>query len=140
MALTARFLLDTSAAARVSDPMVNQVIAPIVESGVVATTAVGEYDAFYGARSASQFDQLRIDRRATFEYLPTNDEHWQRALDAQFRLGQSGRHRSVGIAHLLTATIAEAHRLTVLHYDADFETAATVLDFVQRWVAKPGSL
>lgn len=38
------------------------------------------------------------------------------------------------MADLLTATFASAHQLTVIHYDADFETAATVLDFQHRWV------
>jgi hypothetical protein len=37
---------------------------------------------------------------------------------------------------LLTA----AHGLTVVHYDADFETAATVVAFEQVWVAQCGSL
>jgi predicted nucleic acid-binding protein len=55
-------------------------------------------------------------------------------------LAATGRHRSVGIADLLTAALAEAHRLTVVHYDSDFETAATVLDFQHRWVATPGAI
>jgi len=62
------------------------------------------------------------------------------ALDAQFRLATLGRQRSVGIADLLTATIAAANRLTVVHYDSNFDTAATVLDFEHRWVAQPGTL
>jgi len=37
-------------------------------------------------------------------------------------------------------TIAAANRLTVTHYDSDFDTAATVLDFEHRWVAQPGTL
>ena len=41
---------------------------------------------------------------------------------------------------LLTAVLAAAHGLTVVHYDADFETAATVVAFEQAWVARRGSL
>jgi predicted nucleic acid-binding protein len=52
----------------------------------------------------------------------------------------SGRHRAVGIADLLTATLAAAHRLAVIHYDADFETAATVLMFEHRRVLPRGSV
>jgi len=40
----------------------------------------------------------------------------------------------VGIADLLTASLAAAHQLTAIHYDADFDTAATVLRFQHRWV------
>lgn len=140
MAVTARYLVDTSAAARMNSPTVELAVGPIIASGVVATTAVLDYESFYSARSPRELAQLRVERRATFEYIPTNDEHWQRALEAQFELAASGRHRSVGIADLLTATLAEAHRLTVIHYDSDFETAATVLDFQHRWVAAPGTL
>jgi hypothetical protein len=43
-----------------------------------------------------------------------------------------------GISDLLTSVIASRHRLTVVHYDADFEIAASVLDFEQVWVADPG--
>ena len=140
MALTARFLVDTSAAARMRHPAVAEVIAPVIESGLVATTAVLDSEAFFSARTPDEFARLRIDRRAAYEYLPTDDEQWQDAIEAQFELARTGRHRSVGIPDLLTAVLASAHGLTVLHYDADFETAATVLDFHHRWVAEPGSL
>lgn len=92
------------------------------------------------ARSASDFARIRARRRLAYEYLPTDDEDWQLAVDAQLRLAQHGRHRSVGIADMLTADTAVKHRLSVLHYDADFETAAEVLDFEHRWVAESGSL
>ena len=41
---------------------------------------------------------------------------------------------------VLTAVLASAHGLTVVHYDADFETAATVVAFEQAWVVRRGSL
>lgn len=138
--MTARYLVDTSAAARMNHPLVKQLVGPIVASGVVATTAVLDYEALYSARSRDEFARVRTRRQVAYEYLPTNDEHWQRALDAQFGLAQSGRHRSVGIADLLTSVLAEAHRLMVLHSDSDFDTAATVLDFEHQWVAEPGTL
>jgi hypothetical protein len=52
-------------------------------------------------------------------------------LRAQHRLARSGRHRAVGIADLLTATVAARHRLVIVRYDADFEIAAQVIDFNQ---------
>lgn len=115
-------------------------LAESIAAGLVATTAVLDAEALFSARSAGEFVRLRHERLVTFEYLPTDDEHWQAAIDAQLRLAAQGRHRSVGIADMLTAVTAHTHRLTILHYDADFETAATVLDFEHRWVAEPGSL
>jgi predicted nucleic acid-binding protein len=41
---------------------------------------------------------------------------------------------------LLTAVLAVANHLTVIHYDADFETAATVLAFEHRWVIPRGTV
>jgi predicted nucleic acid-binding protein len=140
VAITARYLIDTSAGARVSQPSIGDQLGRIVESGLAATTAVLDAEALFSARSASDFGRVRARRRLAYEYVPTDEEDWQLAFDAQLRLAKRGRHRSVGIADMLTAVAAHKHRLTVLHYDADFDTAATVLDFEHRWVAEPGSL
>lgn len=45
-----------------------------------------------------------------------------------------------GTADLLTAVLAAEHGMTVLHYDSDFDIAAEVLDFEQRWVLSRGSV
>ena len=140
MALIAKFLLDTSAAARMTHPAVRQRTAAVIEAGLVVTTAVLDAEALYSARSPTHYEQLWADRRAAYEYIATDDEHWQLALRAQRALARSGRHRAVGIADLLTAVLAQQNGLVVLHYDSDFEYAATVLDFEHRWVAARGSL
>ncbi|MCV7090794.1 PIN domain-containing protein [Mycobacterium interjectum] len=140
MALIARYLVDTSAAARMRHPGVSRRLRPLIESGVVATTASLDAEALYSARGPAEYEQLWADRRAAYEYLPTNDEHWQTALGAQRALARAGLHRSLGVADLLTATIAAAHQIIVVHYDADFETAATVLEFKHRWVLPRGSI
>lgn len=108
--------------------------------GLVATTAALDAEALYSARTPAEYEELWADRRDAYEYLPTEDEHWRTALAAQRELARIGKHRSVGITDLLTATLAAAHNLTVLHYDADFDTAATVLDFPHQWVMPRGSL
>jgi predicted nucleic acid-binding protein len=140
VALIARYLVDTSAAARMRHPDVSRRLRPLIESGVVATTASLDAEALYSARGPAEYEQLWADRRAAYEYLPTDDEHWQTALGAQRALARTGLHRSVGVADLLTATIAAAHQIIVVHYDADFETAATVLEFKHRWVLPRGSI
>ena len=140
MAVTARFLIDTSAAARMADPDVAERLAPLIEGGVVATTASLDAEALYCARGANEYEELWHDRRLAYEYAPTNDEHWQAALSAQRELVRTGRHRLVGVYDLLTAVLAAAHNLTVVHYDSDFDTAATVLAFEHRWVLPRGAL
>jgi predicted nucleic acid-binding protein len=133
-------LIDTSASARMRSSHVARVLGIIIAAGTAATSAVLDAEALHSAVGADEYERVRENRRNAYEYLPTNDEDWQLALDAHRELALTGRHRSVGIADLLTATLAMVHRLTVLHYDADFETAATVLDFEHRWIAPRGSL
>jgi predicted nucleic acid-binding protein len=140
VALIAQFLIDTSAAARMTLPEVSARLTPLIEGGVVATCAVLDAEALYSARSPEEYEELRSDRRHAYEYLATDDEHWQRAFDAQRALARTGRHRAVGIADLLTAVLASQRNLTVVHYDDDFETAAEVIAFQHRWVAARGSL
>ena len=94
MAVTARFLIDTSAAARMSNPDVGRRVSPLIQGGVVATTASLDAEALYSARGPAEYEQLWNDRRLAYEYLPTNDEHWQTALDAQRDLARTGRHRA----------------------------------------------
>jgi predicted nucleic acid-binding protein len=140
VAVIARFLIDTSAAARMRLPVVTERLEPLITGGVVATCASLDAEALYSARSPQEYEQVWADRREAYEYLPTDDAHWNRAFEAQRQLARSGRHRAVGIADLLTAVQAAEHGLTILHYDADFEMAAEVLPFEQRWVLPRGTV
>lgn len=140
MAVTARFLVDTSAFARMRHSEVASEIAPLIEAGLVATCAAFDAEALYSARNPVEYEQVRADRRALFEYLPTNDEHWHSAFAVQRELARSGRHRAVGIHDLLASVLAVEHRLVLLHYDADFDTVASVVDLNHRWVAPRGTL
>ena len=140
MALIARFLIDTSAASRMRLDAVAERLEPLITGGLVATCAPLDAEALYSARDPGEYEQVRADRRAAYEYLPTDDEHWQGAFDAQRVLARAGRHRGVGIADLLTAVLAAEHGMTILHYDGDFEIAAEVLSFEHRWVLPRGSV
>ena len=140
MAVVARFIIDTSAAARMRLPVVADRLEPLITGGLVATCATLDAEALYSARSPGEYEQVRADRREAYEYLPTHDGHWQRAFDAQRILARTGRHRAVGIADLLTAVLAAEHRVTIVHYDADFEIAADVLEFEHRWVLSRGTV
>jgi predicted nucleic acid-binding protein len=139
VAVIARYLIDTSAAARMRLAVVAERLEPLITGGLVATCATCHAEALYSARSPGEYEQVRADRREAYEYLPTEDGHWQRAFDAQRVLARTGRHRAVGVADLLTAVLAAAHGMTVLHYESDFEIAAEVLDFEHRWVLPRGT-
>ena len=140
MAVVARFIIDTSAAARMRLPVVADRLEPLITGGLVATCATLDAEALYSARSPGEYEQVRADRREAYEYLPTDEGHWERAFDAQRILARTGRHRAVGIADLLTAVLAAEHRVTIVHYDADFEMAAEVLEFEHRWILPRGTV
>lgn len=115
-------------------------LAPLIEAGLVATTAQLDAEALYSARSPAEYEQLWSDRRQAYEYLPTGDEHWQSALRAQRALAAQGRHRAVGMNDLLIATLAAAHDVLLIHYDSDFHIAADVISVRHQWVVDRGTV
>ncbi|MFC4126182.1 PIN domain-containing protein [Nocardia rhizosphaerae] len=140
MAIAARYLADTSALARMRHTKVAGHLAPLIDAGSVATCAAIDAEMLYSARSPVDYEQIRADRRLLFEYLPINDEHWHSAFAIQRELARSGRHRAVGIHDLLASVLAIEHRLVLIHYDADFESVASIVDLNHRWVAPRGTL
>jgi hypothetical protein len=72
------------------------VLAPLIESGVAATCGVIEFELGWATRSGAEFDQVRADRDAGYEWLATHDEDWRRALDIQGALWRGGHIRADG--------------------------------------------
>jgi predicted nucleic acid-binding protein len=138
MAAVASYLADTSALARLHHPVVAAVLVPLIEAGVVATCGVVEFELGWAARSSAEFDELRADRVAGYEWLATHDEDWRRALDVQASLWRGGRMRAVGFPDLLVAAVAERERVTVLHYDGDYDFIAQVTSQPVQWVVPRG--
>src|SRR3712207_3413185 len=134
------YLLDTSAAARVPAPQVADRVVPPLSAGLLATCAALDLEALYSARSPREYRQVRADRRLAYEYLPTEDEDWQRALRVQAALAEAGRWRGVGLANLVVSAVAARHRVTVLHYDGDYDSVAAVTGPSTEWVVPAGSV
>jgi predicted nucleic acid-binding protein len=140
MAAVASFLADTSALARLRHGPVAAVLGPPIEAGLVATCGVIEFELGWAARNPKEFDELRADRDAGYEWLATHDEDWRRALAVQGALWRSGRVRAVGFPDLLVAAVAERERVTVLHYDSDYDLIAQVTGQAVQWVVPPGTV
>ena len=140
MAAVATHLADTSALARLDRPAVAAVLGPLIEAGLVGTCGVIEFELGWATRTSAEFDQVRADRGAGYEWLATHDEDWHRALDVQGRLWRSGRVRAVRIPDLLLAAVAERERVTVVHYDGDYDLIAEVTGQRMRWVVPPGTV
>ena len=140
MAAVANYLADTSALARLRHQTVAAVLGPLIEAGLVATYGVIEFELGWAARTAAEFDQLRADRDAGYEWLAIHDEDWRRALDVQASLWRGGRMRAVGLPDLLIAALAERERVTVLHYDGDYDFIAQVTGQQMQWVVPRGTV
>jgi predicted nucleic acid-binding protein len=138
MALIARYLVDTSVWAGRQQPGVAVRVVPLIGAGLVATCSVLDAEALYTTRSPAEYEEVRRDRRSAYEFLVTDQEAWDRALDVQRQLAARSMTRSVGISDLLVAAVAELHRVTVLHYDADFEHVAAITGQPVEWVVPRG--
>jgi predicted nucleic acid-binding protein len=140
MAAVASYVADTSALARLRYGPVAAALGPMIEAGLVATCGVIEFELEWATRSGKEFDELRADRDAGYEWLPTHDEDWRRALGVQAALWRGGQVRAVGFPDLLIAAVAERERVTVLHYDSDFDLIARVTGQPVQWVVPHGTV
>jgi hypothetical protein len=112
----------------------------LIEAGLVAACGVIEFELGWATRTGVEFDQLRADRDRGYEWLATHDEDWRRALDVQGSLWRAGKARAVGFPDLLVAAVAERERVTILHYDADYELIADVTRQSVQWVVDRGTV
>jgi predicted nucleic acid-binding protein len=140
MAALASYLADTSALARLRHQAVAAVLGPLIEAGLVATCGVIEFELGWATRTGAEFGQLRADRDTGYEWLATHDEDWRRALDVQGALWRGGQIRAVGFPDLLIAAVAERERVTVLHYDGDYDLIAQITSQPVQWVVPRGTV
>lgn len=134
-----RFIADTSAISRLRSASVDVRLAPLILAGDVATCSVVELEVLYSARSRSELRGTR-ERRASLPLVPMEQRDFERAADVMEALAARGQHRGVGIPDLLIAAAAERARLLLLHYDADFDTIASVTGQPVEWVVPRGSV
>lgn len=137
--MTARYLVDKSALARMPHGPVRERLGPIIEAGEAATCAIIDLEVLYSARNHEEHERIRERRRLAYTHVPMTEEIFRRATEIQGELGRLGQHR-LPIPHLLVAATAETAGLTVLHYDADFERIAEVTGQPVEWVVPRGSV
>ena len=68
------------------------------------------------------------------------DRAWETVHDVQSRLAAKSQHQGLSVADYLVVATALHHRLTILHEDADFSTAAAIiLDLQQQRILGCGT-
>lgn len=136
--MTARYLADKSALARILVPVVGERLGYLIQAGQVATCAVIDLEVLYSARNLADYEGTRA-RLGSLADVPITPQIMRRALSVQHRLARTGHHR-LAIADLIIAAAAESADLAVLHYDADFERISAITGQPHEWVAPRGSL
>lgn len=133
------YLIDKSALARMAHPRVHARLTPVIETGQAATCAIIDLEVLYSTRNGEEHARARARRALAYRHVPLTEGIFRRAIAVQGLLARWAQHR-VPIADLIIAAAAEASHLTVLHYDADFDTIAAVTGQLTEWVAPRGSL
>ncbi|MGW5972913.1 PIN domain-containing protein [Streptomyces sp. NPDC055186] len=136
--MTSRYLIDKSALARYPKPAVRAVIDPLHNAGLLAVCGAVELEVLHSARSKADAERIRDEMRG-FDWLPTPDEAWDRALEVQTLLIQKGNWRALSVSDLIIAATAERHGAVVLHYDGDFDMIASVTGQPTAWAAPAGT-
>ncbi|MEU2842353.1 PIN domain nuclease [Streptomyces sp. NPDC007076] len=132
------YLIDKSALARWTKPGVREVLKPLHERYLLAVGQPTEYEMVHSARDSAEAMRISTWLRA-FDYLRTDDDTFARALEVQRHALNAGFHRALSLPDLLIAAAAELNRLTVLHYDGDFDMIASLTGQSTEWVVPPGS-
>lgn len=119
------WILDKSAAARSSDPVVGAQLAEL--AGRLFVCPVGELEQLYSARSASDYDQLQDELHTSFASVPAPPDLLERALGLQRDLTHHhGMWHRTPIPDLLIAETAVHHGLGIVHVDGDYARIAEV--------------
>jgi predicted nucleic acid-binding protein len=108
-------------------------------SGALALTGIAMLEILVSSRSSADFAGARFDLDA-LPRMAITEQIVERALDVQGLMVERGTHRAPSPADLILAACAEANRLTVLHYDKDFDLIADITGQPTQWIAPAGSI
>ena len=133
------YLIDKSALAPIQNPTVERRLAPVIESGEAATCSIVDLEILFSTRNRQDHTRVRARRALAYRKVELTEAIFNRAVDVQGLLAGRGRHR-LPIPDLIIAAAAETAGMTVLHYDADFDTIAAVTRQGVEWVVPRGSL
>jgi predicted nucleic acid-binding protein len=134
-----RYIADKSALARLRHASVAARLGPLIVGGDVATCSVIELEVLFSAKSHADLVATRATR-SSLPWVEILQTDFDRALDVLEGLARSGHHRGAGIPDLLIAAVAEREKLTVLHYDKDFDLIASLTGQTTDWIVPAGSV
>lgn len=133
-----RYLIDKSALSRWRHPVVAEVLEPLHRRGLLGVSGAVRIEMMYSARDAADAEHLRqwLDG---FDHYPCPDKVWDAAVETQDKAIKKGNHRALSLPDLVIAATAQRHRVTVLHYDEDYDQIAALSGHGSRWVVERGA-
>jgi len=131
-------LVDTSVLTRLHRPEIQVIVEPLASAGQLGRTTISDLEVGFSARHAREWDQLMAALDA-FDLVEIHAGHFNRARQVQRDLATRAR-RGRKIPDLLIAAAAEERRISVLHYDNDFDVIARVTGQVAEWVVPRGTI
>ena len=134
-----KYLIDTSALVRILRRQVDQTWHEQVTHGVVAICDPVLTEALTIAR-ATEYERVRADLLEAYPWVPVPDRAWEIVHSVQARLAAKSQHNGLSMADHLVLATALHHRLTILHEDADFSTAAAIVSDIQEQRILVGSI
>lgn len=137
--MTARYIVDKSALARMPQAAVAARLGPLIEAGEVAFCGIVLLELLFSARGSQDLEDTRRDLQRSLHWISTEDVDFSRAGDVMALLARAGGHRSAKLPDLLLAAVAERTGLTVLHCDKDFDGIARLTGQSTEWVVPQGS-
>ena len=120
------YLIDTSGLFRIFKSDVREAWSDHLAAGVIAIRPIVELEFLYSARSLADRLEKRRLLGDLFGWVPMYDGGYDRALEVQQALTETGAHRSAGAVDLLIAATAERERLIVLTDDRDSQAVAAI--------------
>ncbi|MFD9069941.1 PIN domain nuclease [Streptomyces lasiicapitis] len=136
--MSERFLIDKSALSRWPQADVAEVLDPLHRRGLLGVSGAVRIEMMYSARNAADAQRLR-EWLDGFDHLSCPDEVWDAAIETQDKAIRKGNHRALSLADLVIAATAQRHRVTVLHYDEDYDQIADLTGHAGRWVIERGA-
>ena len=134
------YLADKSAFARAALPAVEEQWDRMIDAGQIWLCGPTKTEILFSARSWQDFEAVEAVLEAAYPHAHMPDNAWRWIAETQRDLARIGHHRSAGVPDLLIAACARFHGLTVLHYDADFDTIAKVTGQPTQWLMPAGTL
>src|ERR1700683_4746128 len=81
---------------------------------------------------ATEYGRIRADLLAAYPWVPVPERAWETVHEVQAQLAVKSQHHGLSVADHLVVATALHHRLTILHEDADFGTAAAIVPDLQQ--------